>query len=223
VISGVKKRIQPNFPDPTQFIRVGDVDPDTKGMKEFPRLFQRNGVENAFLTYPGNHINYTVSQKSLDSLANSVDEFNHSELQKVYPKFTGKVLNVAWENKNTSSDKIGIALEAKKMWEDQILPTLENGTIIKNSPVGAEGGARDRAYQRMGFSPVGFNGAQFSIVENGQLVPLNIMKFNHRYYARAEFRRYRDNPKNQKLSDETIKAQVDQRLIERYGDWRNVR
>jgi hypothetical protein len=160
---------------------------------------------------------------------------NATELEKVYPKMSGKLLDISWSTEYGARDQatpIQIALDAKKVWTEKILPTLEDGTVVANTPKGGAGGARDRAYQRMGFSPVNTAGAQYSIVENGKLKPLNISAFPHAYYLSqlAVVKLKKAEVAAEKSGQEfdiraevpKIWAETEQQLIQKYGDWREV-
>ena len=69
-------------------------------------------------------------------------------------------------------ERLKLLFSAKKAWEKQILPNLEEGTLIMNTPLGGAEGVRDRLYQKAGFGRVGNGGDQYAIVKNGKLVPV---------------------------------------------------
>ena len=86
----------------------------------------------------------------------------------------------------TNKDKVRIPRAAKKVWEETILPIIPEGTIVTNTPVGGEGGARDRAYRRMGFGNVGLDGTQHGIKIDGKLRPIMVREENFEAIAARE-------------------------------------
>ena len=71
-------------------------------------------------------------------------------------------------------ESMRIAREAEKGWQE-VIPLLEEGAIVKNTPVGAAQGDYERAdlYMRYGFGPVQENGLQFGQVLEGKIVPIS--------------------------------------------------
>ena len=88
-------------------------------------------------------------------------------------------MSIFWDvNENfkpsTKSEKIKVALEARRMWSE-VIKTIPEGTLLSNEPIGGAGGARDRAYQRQGFGAVGeYSESQYAIVKNGKLIPAHL-------------------------------------------------
>jgi hypothetical protein len=105
--------------------------------------------------------------------------------------WNGKYLEVSWDFRGGDKreyeerTRLKAALEAKKMWEKNVLPLLENGTILANAPVGGPGSVRDRLYRKGGFGRVQADKNllnQYAIVINGKLEPFEFGRPNDQYF-----------------------------------------
>lgn len=73
-------------------------------------------------------------------------------------------------------ERVRVAREAERGWQE-LIPKLEEGAIVTNTPVGAPSGDYERAdlYMRYGFGPVGADMTQYGIVKNGRIEPISPM------------------------------------------------
>lgn len=92
------------------------------------------------------------------------------------------VYDLSWEvdgsyaadNRVGRREAMRIAREAERGWQD-IIPTLEEGSIVKNTPLGAQSGDFERAdlYMKYGFGPVQTTMEQYGQVLGGKIVPIS--------------------------------------------------
>ena len=143
-----------------------------------------------------------------------------------------------WQFEDAPNDpraRIRLVQEAKNVWRDAVLPNIQDGTILKNLPIGGPQRARERAYRRQGFGFMS-DTAQYGIVKNGKLLPLNIHKPAVDLYAvRMAHRRDKDgnvvdsvariaqSPERTVEYENTIKERLGwkpnvQQLAEKFGD-----
>ncbi len=82
--------------------------------------------------------------------------------------------NYAAESGVGRRESMRIAREAEKGWQE-VIPLLEEGSLVKNTPLGAAQGDYERAdlYMKYGFGPVQENGLQFGQVLGGKIVPIS--------------------------------------------------
>jgi hypothetical protein len=207
-----------------------DYEP-TKNIESYLK-FQLQNYTNQEIS--DENVTYELSTGTGNYLVNS--SWNKKVLDKEYPKLTGDIVGIDWDtNENSKGTPIQIALSAKNLWESKVLPSIKDGTVISNYPQGGAWGARDRAYQRMGFSPIGQNGYQFAIKENGKLRPFNVEPVPDAIYTSKILQQRlakADEIRNRKIAAgedpgprepyEVSLEKAKQTVMEKYGDWRAI-
>ncbi len=64
-------------------------------------------------------------------------------------------------------------LNARTNWKKNVLPALQKGDILYNTPIGGPNGERALLYSMMGFGQDGMQGQQAVVGEGGKVFPLN--------------------------------------------------
>lgn len=95
---------------------------------------------------------------------------NNRMLAQRYKEKTGKSPE-GKEFENYAKRAVGI--NAIKNWKENILPDLNPGDILYNTPIGGAQGERALLYQRMGFGKSGPQGQQAVVGKDGKVYPLN--------------------------------------------------
>lgn len=85
----------------------------------------------------------------------------------------GKYHNVAWDHSSgapgslTDKQRFRIARNAEHVWKNHVEPGFSPGHIVSNEPIQNNGkSAREKGYERVGFSPANKHGMQFAKVGN---------------------------------------------------------
>lgn len=148
-------------------------------------------------SFKGKRVTYTLSSTDVESvefyldreIAGNRGKINRKARDFLENEWNGSYLEVMWsatkEIKNSRDEKqrLAAALEAKKIWKSEVLPTIADGTLLVNTPLGGPNGIRDKLYRKGGFGRVQVyeEGNQYAIVRNGELIPLEFGK-PHRLY-----------------------------------------
>lgn len=204
---GLDRRAVQRNPDNKEV--KGEIELKTKRKKEDFEMVEADASEllgkrvilDEVVRFEGERINYVLRdpEDALDGELDATIELNEGKMDAqaknlLENRWNGKSYEVIWGTKNEDAkqgspeEKLRAALEAKKMWEKDILPTLEDGTLLVNSPDGGPGSIRDRLYRRGGFGRIQHSYAddlafQYAMVVNGKLVPLELGEPSPEYQA----------------------------------------
>lgn len=166
------------------FEKITPTDGELTSLVKSPLRTQRESFEGGLTRYNVFEVMKRETSDLMKSLEGGLDKEAYNLLKN---NWNGKMFEVMWgvmstDNSDDPKEKLRAALDAKKTWNEKVLPALPEGSLLYNSPLGGPDGTRDRLYRKGGFGRVQRDTAQYAMIIGGKLVPVEFDEPNPRYF-----------------------------------------